>query len=202
MKSGTKVGIGSLVIAGAIAVGLKVLSPNAVTTGAPPPDMCSAPRYYQQLCDGAWYATWPGVGPAGHVDFGCSAHSWTTFGETGRKFNIADQDTGNNPNAHGYPKPPATDPAAVHDYDRCHTLHDLGSTYATACNKTPPGGSQNPVMKTLAQVTDPAKKASWTIQFHCSGVTPIPPTSPPGPTAPPGSTPAMVCVTVTPRAGQ
>lgn len=145
----------------------------------PPADICTGNYFYQERCDGGWNVSWPGMGPAGFVYQGCGAHTWSVYGETGRRFNIADQGIG----GRGYPVPPADDPSAAAEWDKCFILHTLPASYDPVCKGVVPIGIQNPVLRPLAQVSNPSKKASWTAQFGCA----VPPT--PTPTPPPVGSP-------------
>lgn len=151
----------------------------AQAVAPPPADICTGPYFFQRTCDAAWLVGWPNDWQ-NSVYYGCAAHTFTTHDVTlGRDPSMADQDSANSKH---YAKVPLEWTFAAGWWKTCdETPLSMPAGYQDTCAKPELPGTQTMPGRTLAQVTDPSKKASWTATFHCGAApTPVPTPAPGG----------------------
>lgn len=147
---------------------------------AAPPDICTGPYVFKRAADNSEMIGWPNDWINTEYQGG-AAHTIVRHDlATGKDYSIADQNTGDNPGARGYPKPAAVALYALERWNECFVEEPPGvpSSYLTACNKPTPPGTQTLPGYPIAQTVNAGKKAAWTARYCATAVTPTP-TPPP-----------------------
>jgi hypothetical protein len=158
-----------------------IIDPMLPATPYPHGDPCVDPVYYQRNIDLSWMIK---GGTPGHTYQGGGNHAFTVIHGDFLHYGVIGQGC----TACGYKKPPTAGPA-LDWWNKCFVSPRHISSYLCE-TAVVPVGTQNYQMKTLIQVTDPAKRASWAATYGCTLATPTPTPSVLTPTPIPGGDPA------------
>lgn len=168
----------------------EALRANVATpaVNAPPADICTGNYVFKRASDQVEMIGWPNDWVNTEYQGG-AAHTITRHDiSLGKDWSCCDQDTGGNPAARGYPRPPDVATYAMERFVDCYVDEppQVPSSYLTACNKPTPPGTQSLPAYPIAQTQNAGKRAAWLNQFGCNVATPTPTVVPtPPPTASP-----------------
>jgi hypothetical protein len=141
-----------------------------------PPDICTAPHAYIDVCQN-WRLAWPGQNYSPETTQSVCEHARMAHDPyDGKWYHIVGQGVGGS----RWPRPPSTAAYATDRWNDCYINHNTSGNFPE-CLHAPPAGTQNLPLVPISSPIIPAPiRNAWMNQFHCNNPTPTPTPAPSG----------------------